>query len=353
VTPHITGIGLITGLGGTARQTWDALIAGRYICDHARMDLEGGSRASRLAIKAAREAIASAASPSLPEAVIVGTSKGAVEDWINGDSCQLGLGSIASDLAREVGIAGPIMTISTACSSGLHALIRGAMMIEAGEVSRILVVATEASVHPLFIGSFERLGILPPPGFGCRPFDRSRRGFVMSEAAAAVILEAQPSPESIAVEKFAMAADATHITRNSDEAAPLKHCLRRVAGDDGIDLIHAHGTATEHNDATELAAFEQVFGAGKPHVYSHKGALGHSLGAAGLVSIVLNVLAHRNGMIPPNIQTREPLPAQNVILSITPVQRSIRRSIVIAAGFGGQIAAIGLTTSSHPTSAAR
>jgi 3-oxoacyl-[acyl-carrier-protein] synthase II len=353
VTSHITGIGLVTCLGGSARQTWDALIAGRYITDHARIDLKGGSRASHLAIRAAREAIASAASPSLPEAVIVGTSKGAVENWINWGSCEIGLGSIASDLARELGVAGPNLTISTACSSGLHALIRGAMMIEAGEASRVLVVATEASVDPLFIGSFERLGILPPPGFGCRPFDRSRRGFVMSEAAAAVILHAESSSQSVAVEKYQMAADAAHLTRNSDEARPLRHCLRQVAGDEEIDLIHAHGTGTEHNDATELAAFERVNGTGKPHVYSHKGALGHSLGAAGLVSVVLNVLSHRHALIPPNVQTRDPLPTTRLTICANPVHRSVRRSLAVAAGFGGQIAAVALVTSPPPASARR
>ena len=82
------------------------------------------------------------------------------------------------------------MTLSAACASGIYALIRAVMMIQAGEVQRAIVVASESSLHALFTASFARLGVLAPPGYGCRPFDRQRQGFVISEAAAAVCLEA-------------------------------------------------------------------------------------------------------------------------------------------------------------------
>jgi 3-oxoacyl-[acyl-carrier-protein] synthase II len=349
-TPHITAIGLLTPLGDSAPQTWSTLLAGRHITDHARIDSPATHRASAFALQAATEALASAGSPPLHDAaLIVGTSKGAVEDWLlsptpSNPSTDFGLSSISTHLARAFDIRGPRLTISTACSSGLHALIRGAMMIQSGQASRVLVVAAEASVHPLFIASFDRLGILPPPGYGCRPFDRSRRGFVMSEAAAAVLLDSTPSPSSIAIERYAMAADATHLTRNSDHSLPLQHCLRQVIGSTPIDLIHAHGTGTLHNDHTELAALELLFrnSTPPPHLYSHKGALGHSLGAAGLVSVVLNVLAHQHSTIPPNPQTRSPMPTTHLALSNAAVDRPIRRSLALAAGFGGQIAAVGL-----------
>jgi 3-oxoacyl-[acyl-carrier-protein] synthase II len=351
-TAFITGMGLLTPLGNSAPHNWQALLAGAHITDHARIDSPATSRATQFALRAAREALADAGSPSLDDtALIVGTSKGPVEDWLassvaTSSSCDFGLGAIANHLARTLYIPGPRLTVSTACSSGLHALIRGAMVIQSGEASRVLVVATEASVHPLFIGSFERLGILPPTGFGCRPFDLDRRGFVMSEAAAAVVLDARPAPGSVAIDRFAMAADASHLTRNSDDALPLKACLRRVIASDPVDLVHAHGTATPHNDSTELAVLEDCFTGAPvaPHLYSHKGAIGHSLGAAGLVSVVLNVLAHRHGTIPPNVQTRNPMPTARVKLEPVTVTRPVRRSIAVAAGFGGQIAAVSLST---------
>jgi 3-oxoacyl-[acyl-carrier-protein] synthase II len=264
-----------------------------------------------------------------------------------------GLGDIAAAVAREWCLGGPRLTVSAACASGIHALIRAAMMIRAGEVRQALVVATEASVHPLFLGSFQRLGVLAKPGAGCRPFDRGRDGFLMSEAAAAVLLEAadaensQSSPAAdIVLDRFALAGDATHLTGGDPDARTLRHLLARVIDGRPVDLVHAHGTGTPLNDEAELAAIESAVGpidhAAPPSVYSHKGALGHSLGAAGLVSVVLNCQAHATGVVPPNVQTRDPLPTTRVTLSPAPVRRAVRRSVAVAAGFGGAMAAVSL-----------
>jgi 3-oxoacyl-[acyl-carrier-protein] synthase II len=367
-TPYITGVGLVTPLGRTATATWDALLKRQFSATHARVDLEFDARLARvshLAIRAAREAVQASNASSLRDAaLIIGTSKGPIEQWLKPPSTSpllersvdFGLSQIASDVAREFNVAGPRLTVSTACASGLHALIRGAMMIRTGEVRQALVVAAEASVHPLFIASFERLGIIPPEGIGCRPFDRTRQGFLMSEAAAAVLLEADSSDvAAVAVERFAMGADATHLTRNSDDAEPLRRVLNHVWHSRPVDLFHAHGTGTIHNDATELAVIEKLAAAqGDPaagqrgpaggHLYSHKGALGHSLGAAGLVSVVLNVMSHRYGIVPPNVQTRDPLAMTHIRISSEAISRPVHRSIAVAAGFGGQIAAVALAS---------
>ncbi len=185
------------------------------------------------------------------------------------------------------------------------------MLIQTGRVSRALVVAAEASVHPLFVASFRRLGVLPPEGFGCRPFDIDRRGFLMSEAAAAICLEASESTRGLArIERFALGTDATHLTGVDPAGRTLRRLLGHVIQNHPVDLVHAHGTGTEMNDPIELATIEQALSAGEfpTWLYSHKGAFGHSLGTAGLVSVVLNVQAHRSGIIPPNVQTRNPLP---------------------------------------------
>ena len=182
-----------------------------------------------------------------------------------------------------------------------------------------MVVAAESSLHALFVGNFQRLGVLPPAGFGCRPFNRDRQGFVMSEAAAAVLLESSEGAprvgvlrRPIAVEHFGFAGDAAHLTGNDPHARTLRHILARVIDGQQIDLVHAHGTGTETNDATELSALEATLPAGRPQstLYSHKGALGHSLGASGLVSIVLNCMSHQTGLIPGNVQTPQPLESQ-------------------------------------------
>lgn len=302
--------------------------------------------------------------PSDDYATVIGTSKGSIESWLTPTSKHMaispyitggpdlsGLADISAHLATNDC---PRLTVSAACASGLVALIRAAMLIHSGEAPRVLVVAAEASVHPLFIGSFKRLGVLPAPEIGCRPFDQTRRGFLMSETAAAVCLEDgatsrnfNTSPQ-LALENFALGADATHLTASDPSGRVLEHLINKVIQNRPIDLIHAHGTGTIANDDIELAAIERALShsQSKPALYSHKGALGHSLGAAGLVAVVLNVLAHQHSIVPPNVQTDHPLPSKIVTISRESIHRPIQRSLVLAAGFGGSCAAISLVT--HP-----
>ena len=352
VRAAIAGIGLVTPLGDNVSQTWDALLAGRFIADHATVPIEFSKplpRVSSLAIRAAREAAGTA---DLADAVlVVGTSKGPVREWLKPPSrlsdvepslC-LGLAGVASDVAAALSVGGPRLTVSAACASGLHALIRGTMLIQSGLVRRVLVVSCESSVCPLFLASFARLGVLPPSGFGCRPFDRSRAGFLMSEAAAAVLLTADESALGIEVDRFAIGSDATHLTGMDPRGRTLRHVLHTALNHSPVDLIHAHGTGTALNDEIELAALDDLSAPdSRAAVYSHKGALGHSLGAAGLVSVVLNVLCHRAGVVPPNVRTNDPLPTRRVTIETSAVLRTINRSLAIAAGFGGAIAAVSL-----------
>jgi 3-oxoacyl-[acyl-carrier-protein] synthase II len=314
-------------------------------------------------------------------AVVVGTSKGSVESWLTplqymaglpyqaGGSDPAfpdvtGLADIATAISHIGG--GPRLTVSSACVSGLLAVIRGSMMIQSGEAKRVLVVASEASVHPLFLGSFKRLGVLPRPEIGCRPFDETRDGFLMSEAAAAVCLEAasesdmetiEPSSGSderspagsrtrVRIGRYAFGADATHLTGSDPAGRVLAYLINKVTPNAPVDLVHAHGTGTVANDPTELAAIESALGrtSSSPCLYSHKAALGHSLGAAGLIAVVLNVLAHQRGIVPPNVRTTRPLATDAVTISRDVQHRPIGRSLALAAGFGGAMAALSLVS---------
>ena len=373
--PVICGIGLVTPLGMTAAATWDALLAGRAIPAHAGVDdLHPGTqpRINVLARIAAQQAIADANWDSgdlRDAALVVGTSKGPVQRWL-GDGGQLdeeaafGIADVAASLHLTGGLR---LTVCAACASGLAALIRSAMMIRGGEARRVLVVTAESSLQPFFVGAFQRLGILADARDGCRPFDLRRSGFFLSEAAAAVCL--QPAELGYArIERFALAGDATHLTASDPQGRTLRHLLnevlsppqaegraQRVPGSTppaltraSVDLVHAHGTGTIANDALELAAIETEFslscGPAKPIVYSHKGALGHSLGAAGLVAVVLNCLMHRHGIIPPLTRTTQPMPANSVRFppADRPTRCPVHSSIVLAAGFGGASAALRL-----------
>jgi 3-oxoacyl-[acyl-carrier-protein] synthase II len=342
--------GAVTVLGDWDA-TWAGLMSGACIEDHARYPADASSTESR-AGALARRAVASLGAVALDAdaAVVVGTSKGSIEGWLEGDVSATGLADVADSVSRQVGSRGPRLTVCAACASGLHALIRAAMMIRSGEARQALVVAAEASVHPLFLGSFQRLGVLAQPGDGCRPFDRNRTGFYMSEAAAAVLLEAEPDGDDcnsppISVDRFALGADATHLTGGDPTMPALRHLLRRVVDGRPLDLVHAHGTGTPTNDESELAAIEStlVDQAIPPALYSHKGALGHSLGAAGLLSVVINCQSHATGLVPPNVRTLDPLPASRVSLSREAVRRPVGRSLAIAAGFGGALAVVALS----------
>jgi len=378
----IAGIGLLTPLGIGARQTWRALLDGESITDHARSAGEfddSSPRVIQMACRAAAEAMRDANWKGETDetddiATVVGTSKGSVESWLTPLQHMPGSTYVAggvhptalADIATAVAPGcGPRLTLSGACASGLLALIRGAMLIESGQARRVLVVAAEASVHPLFLASFGRLGILAPPAIGCRPFDRHRQGFLMSEAAAAVCLETQTdfeapagraagspqAPQSIcqaiAIEHYAQGADAAHLTSPDPGGTVLRHLINKVTKNRPVDLIHAHGTGTRANDPIELAALESAF-ATAPRasgLYSHKAALGHSLGAAGLISIVINTLAHRHNVIPPNPRTTDPLRTTRMTLHATACATPIRRSLALAAGFGGATAAVTLVSS--------
>ncbi len=395
-TPLITRVGLVTALGATAQQTWQALLAGRHLHDHSPISIPvppGGSRVLELAQSAIHDA-AIADRIDRATALVVGTSKGPVEKWLTAPPQHIlkctyelagglrgtvvppvswagehgrdaratdpahgwGLSEIASQIAGDLGLTGPRLTVCAACASGLQALVRGAMLIRSGEAQRVLVVAAEASIHPLFVASFGRLGVLPKSGEGCRPFDQERAGFLMSDAAAAVLLEAEEIVEPgtgpihpIAVDRFALGSDAMHITAGDPDGKVLRELLKRTLSGGAVDLIHGHGTGTVFNDEIELKALEHALPVADPLpiLYSHKGALGHSLGASGLLSVVLNVFCHSHGVVPPNIKTQKPLPAARLFLPQATQRRRIQSSIVIAAGFGGPTAVVRLVSTSR------
>jgi 3-oxoacyl-[acyl-carrier-protein] synthase II len=350
----IAGGGLITPLGHSAAQTWNAICRGERITDHTKVHKRWGgrSRVGGLAIDAATEAINDAgwtADELNGAALVVGTSKGPIIDWIDNRNCGRGIGDLSGEIAAAFGLqGGPRLTVSAACASGLHALIRGALMIRAAEAQRALVVAAEASVHELFLASFKRLGVLAKVGDGCRPFDQARSGFVMSEAGAAICLEGESGDTGgrLTIENMAMGGDSTHMISGDCHATTLRSLLRETIGIQPVDLIHAHGTGTIQNDEIELSAIEDCIEGmtrPKPALYSHKGAIGHSLGAAGLISIVLNRLCHGKGLVPPSAATNT-VKMRSVSMPRELEGRSIKRSIAMAAGFGGAIAVVSLVS---------
>ncbi len=332
------------------------MLDGRHVTDHARLTPAGRPdlpAVSSLAVEAASEAVGQAGwDPSRPTAVVACTSKGPVEEWTApaGGRSDLrhgfGMATLAAAVAASLSLGdGPRLTVSAACAGGLQALARGVLLLRAGDADRVLIVAAEASVLPMFVASFARLGVLPPAGELCRPFDVDRQGFLMSEAAAAVCLE-RPTTAArplVAVDRFAVGGDASHLTGIDRDGVTLRRLVSGVCGGGPFDLVHAHGTGTEMNDAAEVAALTTALpdGGAAATLFSHKAALGHTLGASGLVSVVLSCLAHGHGCVPPNVNTRWAMPMA-MRLSPAVVRRPVDRSLVCAAGFGGGAAVVTL-----------
>ncbi|MFT3787285.1 MAG: beta-ketoacyl synthase N-terminal-like domain-containing protein [Tepidisphaeraceae bacterium] len=342
--PIITRIGLASPLALGADATWRAILAGGVTRDLGRVPVgpdTSRSRVEQLAFLALDEAHPEPIEQGT--ALVVGTSKGNVEAWMEGTSAHpIGLHDLANAIARERRIDGPRFTLSAACASGLHAIGRAVMMLERGEARRAIVIGAESSLGVMFTSTFRRLGALARPGEAARPFDETRDGFVMSEAAACAVIEMRsPYSGGIAIGRRGLAGDAYHLTGMDPEAKSLRRLLSDVAGDRPFDLAHAHATGTA-SDAIELAAIEQTI-TGTPTVYSHKAALGHSLGAAGVASVVLSVLMHRHGIVPGNVETGRPI-RSTLAISQRPVQRTISRSVCIASGFGGSIGVVELET---------
>jgi 3-oxoacyl-(acyl-carrier-protein) synthase len=261
-------------------------------------------------------------------------------------------------VARRWGLEGPVTAPVTACASGGHALLLGASLIRRGRVDAAIVGAAEASLHPLVLGSYHRMGVLAPPGSdpasAVRPFSSSRRGFAIGEGAGVLIIESEASARRRGVQPLAeirgwaagsQATSLTDIEPTGDTMARvLTEALARARmRPQDIDYINAHGTATMHNDAAESRAIHAALGkaAGSVSVSSTKGSHGHLLGAATAVELVLTVMAMTRGLVPPTANLTDPDPA--IGLDCTPLaarRRPIRSALKMATGFGGHVVAV-------------
>ena len=231
-----------------------------------------------------------------------------------------------SYIATEHGITGATLNISTACSSGTHAIGLAFQMVRAGIVSAAICGGHEAPLTLGFLRAWDSMRVVSPTQ--CRPFSADRDGMTLGEGAATLILETMGSAEArgatiyAEIAGFGMSADAHHITQPKAEGAAA--AIRRAVQDahcplSEVGYINAHGTGTQVNDAVEAAAIHQVFGAQAPHiaVSSTKSLTGHSIGATGAIEALATVLALHHGRLPANVGVTEIDPALNldVILS--------------------------------------
>ncbi|HTC36808.1 MAG TPA: beta-ketoacyl-[acyl-carrier-protein] synthase family protein [Bryobacteraceae bacterium] len=224
----------------------------------------------------------------------------------------------ASRISLETGIVGPTYTVSTACSSSNHAIGQAFWMVRSGAVEMAITGGSEAVFSLGFLKAWEAMRVVSPDT--CRPFSKDRRGLILGEGAAMLVLEPLEAARARGaaifgeIVGFGMSSDAFHITQPSPDGAA--RAMRAALSDAGLEpakigYINAHGTATIANDAAETTAIRKVFDehADRLAVSSTKSMHGHTLGAAGAIEAAATLLALRNGILPPTANFNEADPA--------------------------------------------
>lgn len=374
----ISGLGLISPLGESPWATFRALTEGRSLADRlARCDAEidpvslvrgvGGVPASRrgphdptitLGGRVAEQALQDAgltevaARADVP--MVLATSKGAVTSMLLPDASHEVLtlgphGFVGHHLARRLAIAHWTAPVA-ACASSLAAVTTASRMIHRGDAEHVLVVAAEASLLPLFIMSYKRLGVLPKLNrteYRCRPLDTQRAGFTLNEIAAAIVVS---HPDSALVRArrdrsrvhllgVRMANEAHDMIRSAPRAAALQRLASWAFDVAPIDVLHPHATGTVENDAHEMDAHADAMGARAEDVFAYavKGAVGHGLGASGLVSLVIASMCGRCQRVPPMPWLESPVETPFRVARDGVALSARQHHAIFAAGFGGHV----------------
>lgn len=323
------------------------LPVGEVACDAGEPDLP---RTHRLARFAADQAMAGSSRP--PDLVVMGTTTAGMhtterllEAGVQDPRAyrRHAAGSVAEDLAERYGCTGPVLTVSTACSSGAVAVALALEMLRAGRARRALVGGAD-SLCKLTYHGFNSLQLIDPEG--ARPMDRERRGMSVAEGAAVLLLRAgdEPAPGEAEVLGAGLSCDAYHAAAPHPEGAGAQAAMEAALADAGIpaaaiDYINLHGTGTPDNDRAEARAVARVFGSGVP-VSSIKGAIGHSLAAAGAIEAAVAGICIRDGLVPGNTNLRTPDPELPLTPVAAPRRTPVRTVLSNSFGFGGNNAAL-------------
>jgi 3-oxoacyl-[acyl-carrier-protein] synthase II len=397
----VTGIGVICPLGLNAGETWESLAAGKSGIDYITLfdanaiscktkfagevkgfdpnnylDRKSARRMDRFAqfaVVAAKEALAGANIKIGPEnnediGIFMGSGIGGLTTLFRETKTLLEEGAdrvtpflvpmMISDMAAaqisiHLGIKGPNLGITSACSSGSDGIGMAFEHIRRGAIDMMLAGGSEAIINPIGVSAFNALNALSTrndnPKAASRPFDKDRDGFVIAEGAAVLLLEnldhakARGAPILAEIMGYGATGDAFHITEPADDGEGGARAMRAAIRNAGlnpadIDYINAHGTSTQLNDKIETHAIKTVFGehAYKLAVSSTKSMTGHLIGAAGSVAATVCIMAIRNGIIPPTINYTTPDP--NCDLDYVPNtarHARIKTAMANSFGFGG------------------
>ena len=220
-------------------------------------------------------------------------------------------------VAMRHGLKGPSYGTVSACAAGAHALGTAFRMVQHGDAQACVAGGAEAGITSLAQAAFAGMGATSPSGES-RPFDARRDGFIMGEAAAALVLETEEGAKERGAEilgyviGYGATADAHHLTAPEPSGEGASRAIELALADaeigpEDIDWVNAHGTSTPLNDSSETEALKSSLGdrAHELPVSSLKGSIGHTLGAAGAVEAASTILALQRGIAPPTVGWEE------------------------------------------------
>lgn len=259
---------------------------------------------------------------------------------------------------KHLGLTGQAMVVSSACASSTAAVGLAASMVKSGDAREVLVVAADALSEFVYSGFTALSSLAESPA---RPFDAHRTGLSLGEAAAWVKVCREDALSAdqpgVMIAGWGSSADAFHMTAPDPQGLGLQRAIRKACAmahckADDLAFIAAHGTATLYSDAMELAAYARLQQRPSP-VLSLKGAIGHTLGAAGIVQLLVAKKTLEMQVIPPAVGLRESdaeaqgrVQAHAVPLSFAPGQS--RWALSTNSGFGGVNSALVLHMEARP-----
>ena len=389
----ITGLGVVTAIGSSVQDFFEALVAGRSgvrrltgrsdtvaACvefspeaHFSKLQLTALDRFAQFALVAADQAMEDAGlatnhlarsrlgiyfGSGIGGAQTLESSYRAYLDPTQGRVSPMTIvltmaNAAAAHISLRYGVSGPSLTYSIACASAAVAIGEAFRAIRDGYLDQAIVGGAEALLTPGMVAGWNAMHVLAVPDeqrpeSSCRPFSLNRSGLVLGEGAGVLILETienanrrgyNPVAE---IAGYGVSSDASHLTKPSCEG---QAAAMRMALDDAqlpasaIGYINAHATATQVGDVTETAAIKKVFGSGADRVAvsSTKALHGHLLGASGAVELIAAVMALRTGTIPPTCHYEEsdPLCDLDYVPNVARKDNGLRAVMSNSFAFGG------------------
>lgn len=260
----------------------------------------------------------------------------------------LSLSSLNTYMAMKIGLECSGININSACASSTIAIAKGAVLIASGSMDSVLICCLDTVSEFVFSG-FSCLGAMSDKP--ARPFDKNRTGLTLGEGAAAIMLMNRKKAKALGRKSLArisgwgIANDANHLTAPAKDGCGLKLAIKiacKKAGirPDNITAFNSHGTGTVYNDAMELHVIHALFNRNKIAANSIKGAIGHTLGAAGGIETALCVKMIEKQMMTPTIGLCDPEKGAERIFSRNARSLKDHRMLTTNSGFGGINAAL-------------